>query len=84
MPKAPHHSKAQKSRKRRHARHWAPPVSSPIHPSESVPDTAAPTRPVSPSLPTVSGFPHLLSDLKRIGLIAGIAFIILIVLSLLL
>lgn len=96
MPKGSHHAaaksgphgKGKKSRKRRHARRFVPPVSrqiSPaggVSPAEGIPDTAA--RPVSPSSPAVSGYPHLLTDLKRIGIIAGIVFIILIVLSLVL
>jgi hypothetical protein len=90
MPKGSHHAaaksgphdKGKKSKKGRHARRFAPPVLRQISPAGGVPDTAA--RPVSPSLPAVPGYPYLLTDLKRIGIIAGIVFIILIVLSLVL
>ena len=90
MPKGAHHAAAKsgsqgkdkQSRKRRHARRFVPPVSRQISPAGDVPDTAA--RPASPGLPAVAGYPYLLTDLKRIGIIAGIVFIILIVLSLVL
>ena len=83
MPKDPHHGKSKKSKKRRDARHLVPPASRRITPSEGIPDAAAPP-PVSPGLRAVSGYPYLLADLKKIGIIAGILFVILIILSLVL
>ena len=84
MPKSLHHGKSKKSKKRRHARRFTPPVSRQITPSEGISDTAAPSPPVSPSLPAGIRFPYLLADLKKIAIMAGIAFVILIVLSLVL
>jgi hypothetical protein len=79
MPKDSHRGKSKKGKKKYRARRLVSPVSRRITTLEG-----ASPPPVTQTQSAAVGYPYLRSDLKRIGIIAGIMLVILIVLSLVL
>lgn len=77
---APYGKRRKSRRKYQVARHPAPPTAKRVLPPKGVS-----TAPVSPA-PGIqlAPLPYILSDLKRIGIIAGILLLLLIILSLVL
>lgn len=85
--KGKHHSQSKKRREMQRHTITQPPAAAPATPPSAAADILAPrvkTKIASPKAPAAARYPHIAGELKRILILAGIIFIILIVLALVL
>jgi len=83
--KHPHHSKKSKAKLRHSAMSLQQPIAAdttqPVATTITPPSSRVPT---SPAKPRIAQYPYITTELRRIGILAGIILVILIVLALVL
>ena len=79
--KHPHHSKKSKARQRHIATALKPPVADTPQPATAISTASIPKVTTSPAKSRTAQYPYITTELRRIGILAGIILVILIVLA---
>jgi hypothetical protein len=82
--KHPHHSKKSRARQRYGVMPVTPPAAETPRPAATVTMPSAPSKPTPAAKSRIAEYPYITTELRRIGILAGIILVILIVLALVL